>query len=106
MSLEDENCVLSRRRKSHTQDPSLADDAALESDKRRSLKPLLKLKPYLLRYKQALAFAGLALVMSAVATLAVPIAVRRVIDHGFTGENGALIDQYFMVLIVDRKSVV
>ncbi|MEO1204978.1 MAG: ABC transporter transmembrane domain-containing protein [Pseudomonadota bacterium] len=80
--------------------PSSIDGSETAEGKRRSLKPLLELKPYLLRYKTALAFAGLALVASAGATLAVPIAVRRVIDNGFSAENAALIDQYFTVLII------
>ena len=67
---------------------------------RRSLRPLLALKPYLLRHPGRLAGAGIALVASAAAMLAVPMAVRRMIDHGFGAKDGAMIDQYFMMLIV------
>ncbi|MEO1281351.1 MAG: ABC transporter transmembrane domain-containing protein [Pseudomonadota bacterium] len=88
------------RRKSSSERQNTSNDVENSESKRRSLKPLLELKPYLLRYKAALGFAGLALVMSAAATLAVPIAVRRVIDNGFSADNGALIDQYFTVLIL------
>lgn len=65
----------------------------------RSLAPLKALKPYLLRYPGVLAAALVALVVSAVAMLSVPLAVRRMIDHGFSSENGVLIDQYFTMMI-------
>jgi len=65
---------------------------------RPSLKPLRLLVPYLLRYRLRALLACGALLLAALATLAVPIAVRRMIDHGFSGE-GALIDNYFGVMI-------
>ncbi len=66
----------------------------------RSFRPLLALKPYILKYPGRLAGAGLALVVSALAMLAVPMAVRRMIDHGFGAKDGTLIDEYFAMLIV------
>ena len=44
----------------------------------------------------------LALLVAAGATLVVPLAVRRVIDNGFTAANAALVNQYFlgMMLVV------
>ncbi len=41
-----------------------------------------------------------ALVVSALAMLAVPMAVRRMIDLGFGAHDGVFIDQYFAMLIV------
>lgn len=61
--------------------------------------PLLALRPYLLRHKATLAAAILALIASAAATLAVPLAVRRMIDLGFSGAGTDLIDKYFLTLI-------
>ncbi len=46
-----------------------------------------------------LAAAFLALVVSAAATLAVPLAIRRMIDLGFSGIEPDLIDTYFATLI-------
>ncbi len=40
----------------------------------------------------------MALIVAALATLAVPLAVRRMIDFGFFGEQG-LIDNYFAVMV-------
>lgn len=71
-----------------------------DATRRRSLKPLLGLKPYLRRYKIPLILACIALVVSALAMLSVPLAVRRMIDHGFGGADGTLIGQYFAMLIV------
>ena len=80
--------------------PPVADEAAsAEAAKRRSLKPLAALAPYLLRYKSTLVLAFIALLFSALAMLAVPMAVRRKIDFGFSGSDGRFIDRYFMMLI-------
>jgi ATP-binding cassette subfamily B protein len=75
--------------------PQDADGAARS---RPSFGPLLALRPYLLRYKGMLAAALIALLVSAGATLAVPLAVRRMIDLGFSGIEPDLIDKYFATL--------
>ncbi|MGE0856307.1 MAG: ABC transporter transmembrane domain-containing protein, partial [Hyphomicrobiaceae bacterium] len=59
----------------------------------------MALKPYLMKHKPMVAAALLALVVSAAAMLVVPMAVRRMIDHGFAGSDSALINQYFGMLI-------
>ena len=66
---------------------------------RPSLKPLFALKPYLARHKGMLSAALLALLISAAATLAIPLAVRRMIDLGFSGIEPDLIDKYFATLV-------
>jgi ATP-binding cassette subfamily B protein len=67
---------------------------------RRSLRPLLALAPYVARHPKTLAGAGVALVASALAMLSIPLAVRRMIDLGFGGGDGALIANYFAMLIL------
>ena len=57
------------------------------------------LAPYLLRYRGTIVLAVVALLTSATAMLAVPTAVRRMIDFGFSGTDSGLIDRYFMMLI-------
>jgi ATP-binding cassette subfamily B protein len=65
----------------------------------RRLKPMASLLPYVARYRGR-AFAALAaLIVAALATLAVPLAVRRMIDVGFSAANTSLIDNYFIVMI-------
>jgi ATP-binding cassette subfamily B protein len=66
---------------------------------RARLKPLAGLWPYVRRYRGLVAGACVALVVAALATLAVPIAVRRIIDFGFSADRIGLIDQYFTVAI-------
>ncbi len=67
--------------------------------KSRSLRPLLTLKPLIFAHKGALVAATAALVVSALAMLSVPLAVRRMIDHGFGAHDASLIDNYFLTLI-------
>ncbi|MEW6767243.1 MAG: ABC transporter ATP-binding protein/permease [Pseudomonadota bacterium] len=72
---------------------------AAPKSRRPKLRPLLALAPYVARYKgQALA-ALVALIVASAATLAVPVAVRRMIDMGFSPEGVALINSYFSVMI-------
>ena len=48
------------------------------------LRPLLALVPYLARYRAKALAALMALTVASLATLVVPLAVRRMIDFGFT----------------------
>ena len=67
---------------------------------RRQLRPLTALWPYIWRHPSMVAVALVALVASAGAMLTVPVAVRRMIDHGFSGADGVFMDMYFAMLIV------
>jgi ATP-binding cassette subfamily B protein len=58
------------------------------------------LVPFGLAYKRRIAAALVALAVASAATLALPIAVRRVVDRGFSESSGAMIDAYFGVLIL------
>jgi ATP-binding cassette subfamily B protein len=64
------------------------------------LTPLLSLIPYVARYRGRALAALAALLVAALATLAVPLAVRRMIDFGFSHQGLNLIDSYFAVMIV------
>ncbi len=66
---------------------------------RASLKALKPLIPFALRYKGRIAAALVALVMASTATLIIPLAVRRMIDYGFSAAGADLIDRYFLVMI-------
>jgi ATP-binding cassette, subfamily B, bacterial len=66
---------------------------------RKSLKPLARLTPFLARYKPQIIKALIALAIASGSTLIVPVAVRRIIDHGFTASNANLVNQYFGVMI-------
>src|SRR4051812_20681822 len=62
-----------------------------------ALRPLM---PYALAYKGRILAALAALAVATGATLAVPAAVRRVIDVGFSEEGRGLVNAYFGGLIV------
>jgi ATP-binding cassette subfamily B protein len=90
--------LFAERGKSGWDNATDAPGAAAPSAGRPALRPLLLLAPYVGRYRlRALAALG-ALLAAALATLAVPLALRRMIDFGFSGDQ-ALIDSYFMVMI-------
>ena len=65
----------------------------------RKLRPLLSLLPYVARYRWRATAALVALLVAAITTLVVPVAVRRMIDFGFTHDSVSLIDSYFIVMI-------
>lgn len=66
---------------------------------RKRLRPLLGLLPYLLNYRVRALLALVALVVAAVTTLVVPVAVRRMIDLGFSPEGIVLVNSYFSVML-------
>src|SRR5215212_8132713 len=87
-------------------DALLEEEAFIESQLTQSpaktgakLRPLLALAPYVARYRGRALLAFISLTIAAVTTLVVPIAVRRMIDLGFSPEGIALINSYFSVMI-------
>lgn len=62
------------------------------------LAPLARLIPYVLRYRFQVIAALVFLVLAALTTLVLPLAVRRVIDHGFTTADSGLVNSYFAML--------
>jgi ATP-binding cassette subfamily B protein len=63
------------------------------------LRPLLTLLPYLARYRAKTIASLVALTVASLATLVVPLAVRRMIDFGFTADSVSMINNYFSVMI-------
>ncbi|QIG97054.1 MULTISPECIES: ABC transporter transmembrane domain-containing protein [unclassified Bradyrhizobium] len=86
-------------------DALLDEEAFIESQitepakSRARLRPLLALAPYVARYKGRAILALISLTIAAITTLVVPVAVRRMIDMGFTPEGIAMINSYFSVMI-------
>lgn len=64
------------------------------------MRPLARLFPYILRYRGLVSGAIVALLLAAGTTLALPLAVRRMIDHGFTDADVGFINNYFTMLLV------
>ena len=70
-----------------------------EETRRKNLRPLARLWPYLTRYKGHLAGAICFLLLAAATTLTLPVAVRNVIDQGFIQNNSSFVGNYFTALI-------
>ena len=66
----------------------------------KNLKILGRLLPFMAPYKGMVALATIFLLVAASASLAIPAAVREMIDHGFSQENAGLIDRYFLLVLV------
>ncbi|MDB5593384.1 MAG: transporter [Hyphomicrobiales bacterium] len=64
-----------------------------------SLRALAPLIPYARRYKGRILAALVALSVAAAATLTVPLAVKGMIDHGFSADSTGIIDWYFGAMI-------
>ena len=62
------------------------------------LRPLAKLWPFIRPYKSRLALALAVLLVAAAASLALPVALRLVIDEGFSRDSAGAIDRYFIAL--------
>lgn len=76
-----------------------ATDVAAVAARGAKLRPLLSLLPYVARYRGRALCALVALIIAALTTLVVPVAVRRMIDFGFTADGMAMINNYFSVMI-------
>jgi ATP-binding cassette subfamily B protein len=76
------------------------EDSTAAGTRRRSLRPLARLWPYMSRYKPRVAAALFFLLLAAGTTLSFPVAVRNMIDHGFVGNNPEFIGNYFSALML------
>ena len=81
------------------QAPAAAEANPAPGNRKVKLRPLASLLPYVKRYRWRAISALSALILAALTTLMVPVAVRRMIDFGFTAQGIALIDSYFLVMI-------
>ncbi len=76
--------------------------SAAEADRRAPRAPLGALRsvlPYALAHKSRIAAALIALVVASAATLVVPVAVRRMMDFGFSDANSGVIRVYFLGML-------
>lgn len=76
-----------------------ATQAIADEERRRSLQPLKRLYPYVMRYRKLVAGAILSLFAAAITTLTLPLAVRRMIDHGFSNSDSVFVANYFSMLV-------
>lgn len=70
-----------------------------EREKSKKMGALRGLLPFLLPYRRLVIGAIGALILTACVSLALPLAVRRVVD-GFAADNASLLDQYFFAALM------
>ncbi len=75
-------------------------DQPFSRPKSSSVRPIRRLWPFLVRQRFLIVAAGASLLLASGFTLALPIALRRVIDNGFVAGDTALIDRYFGALVL------
>jgi len=73
----------------------MAEKISTERPKASSLKPLRSLVPFILAYRGVLVAALLALLVASAAMLALPVALRYLIDNGFAANDVGTINRYF-----------
>jgi ATP-binding cassette subfamily B protein len=64
--------------------------------KAKSLRPLRTLWPFIVRYRVVLAFAIASLLVASFAMLALPVALRFLIDNGFIAQDLGTVKRYFL----------
>jgi ATP-binding cassette subfamily B protein len=74
---------------------AMVDAAAAERPKGRSMTPLRALLPFLRPYRGRLGLALVALLVAAAAMLALPVAVRQLVDYGLAAEDATTLNRYF-----------
>lgn len=79
--------------------PTPANSSTEERAKSRQIGALRALLPFMLPYRGLMIAAGLALSVTAVISLMLPLAVRRVVDN-FDTKDAGLLDQYFIAAMV------
>ena len=75
----------------------MTDDTAVRPAAR-SLRPLRELLPFVAPYRRQIVYALVALAVAAAATLALPMALRGMIDGGFSASDADSVDRHFVTL--------
>jgi ATP-binding cassette subfamily B protein len=73
----------------------MAEKISTERPKGSSLKPLRSLVPFVLAYRGVVVSALIALLVASAAMLALPVALRYLIDNGFAANDVGTINRYF-----------
>ncbi len=73
----------------------MSDQASSDRPRAKSLKPLRTLWPFIITYKQVLLLAVGSLLVASLAMLAMPVALRYLIDNGFIAHDLGTVNRYF-----------
>ena len=87
-----------RRQSSHNA-RAVTDTVPPDRPKSRSLRPLQALLPFLRPYRGTLVLALLALLVAAAAMLALPVALRHLIDQGISSGSSETVNRYFVAFM-------
>ncbi len=79
---------------------SQMEEEAKRRPRARSVRPLRALFPFIAKYPSRILAAFLALLVATAATLTMPVAVRFMIDNGFSNADVGSINRYFLALLV------
>lgn len=74
-------------------------EIAAKAKRKTNVRTLLPILPYALRYKGRILGALISLTLASAATLVVPVAIRRIVDFGFSQDSAGLINSYFLAMI-------
>jgi ATP-binding cassette subfamily B protein len=74
-------------------------EPAAKAKRKTNVRTLLPIFPYALRYKGRIFGALISLTLASAATLVVPVAIRRIVDFGFSQDSAGLINSYFLAMI-------
>ena len=75
------------------------EEQARRRQKSKNVRPLKALMPFIVQYPWRVLGAFISLVLAAASTLTLPVAVRYVIDNGFSGTDAAAVDIYFKAMM-------
>lgn len=89
---------MARRPQTSQPAPAVAPGATEERERSKAIGGLQALWPFMSPYRGLIVASILALVLTACVSLALPLAVRRVVDN-FRAQDGAILDQYFMAAL-------
>lgn len=78
---------------------NLLDQQAQRHRKAKNISSLRALAPFILSYPGMLTAAFVALIMATLGTLALPLALRALIDNGFSSANAEAVDYYFFAMM-------
>lgn len=90
---------IQERRHCETSHPSMAEPSTSERPKGKSLKPLRALVPFLRPYRNVLLAGIAALLLASGAMLALPIALKGLIDKGMAVGSADTINSYFIAFL-------
>ena len=75
------------------------EEQARRRQKSKNVRPLKALMPFIVQYPWRVLGAFISLVLAAASTLTLPVAVRYVIDNGFSGTDASAVDIYFKAMM-------